>query len=133
MKTMIRISFELKGDFNPQEITQKIGLEPSETWKKGDKGKYKGIRQYDFWCLDTGYINSVSIDEISKGIYNLLKLHREKIAKLISDCGITSVFQIVAKIDGDNTPSIFFSEDIVKLASEFNSYFDIDLYVNHDQ
>ena len=130
MKTRLRFVFELRGDFDPNVITREVALEPSEVWRKGDSGTHKGIRQYDYWCLDTGYVNTLDLEEIAEDIHNKLKLKREQLSKVIADYDITTVFTVVAKIDGNHTPAVSFSEDIVKLGSEFGAFFDIDLYVN---
>tara|TARA_R110002020_G_scaffold97708_2_gene233155 strand:- start:3054 stop:3218 length:165 start_codon:yes stop_codon:yes gene_type:complete len=35
------VYFALTGDkLDPNVITQEIGIEPTESWRKGDKGKY---------------------------------------------------------------------------------------------
>ena len=130
MKTLIRFIFELKGDFDPQVITRKVALEPSETSRKGKAVNPKRAKQYDYWCLDSGYVNSLDFEEITKDIYSQLKQKREQISAVIKEFNITAVFSVVAKIDAGHTPSMYFSDDIVKLASEFGAFFDIDLYVN---
>lgn len=130
METLLRFIFELRGDFDPNDITSEVALEPSETWRKGELGTFKRPKEYDFWCLDTGYINTLDLGEITQDIYSKIKLQREVISKLIKEYDITTVFSVVAKIDGSNTPAVFFSEDIVKLGGEFGAFFDIDLYVN---
>jgi hypothetical protein len=130
MKTLLRLAFELRGDFDPHVITREVALEPSEIWRKGDPGTYKGTKQYDYWCLDTGYVNTLDLEEMSKDVYSKLKLKREQFSKVIAEYDLTAVFVVVAKIDNGNTPSLCFSKDIVKLGGEFGAFFDIDLYVN---
>ena len=132
MKTLLRLVFELRGSFDPSLVTHEVTLEPSEAWRKGDKGKFKALKQYDYWCLDSGYINTLDISEVSGGIYDKLKQKKTEFSKLISVHELTVVFSVIAKIDRTNTPSISFSEEIVKLASEFGASFDIDLYLNTD-
>ena len=129
MNTLLRFIFELKGSFDPDFVTREIALEPSAVWRKGDKGKFKAVKEYDYWCLDSGYITTLDISEASEGIYEKLKQKQAELSKLISDHELTAVFSVIAKIDGSNTPSVSFPEQIVKLASEFGASFDIDLYL----
>lgn len=130
MKTLLRLIFELKGEFSPDMISSTVSLLPSETWRKGDVGKFKVAKQYDYWSLDSGYVNTLDISEVSESIYSKLKQKKAEFTKLISETNLTAVFSLIAKIDGDNTPSITFPEEVVKLASEFGASIDIDLYVN---
>ena len=130
MKTLLRFVFELKGDFSPDVISSRVSLQPTEVWRKGDVGKFKVAKQYDYWSLDSGYVNTLEIYEVSESIYANLKQKKAEFTKLISETNLTAVFSIVAKIDGDNTPSISFPEEVVKLASELGASIDLDLYVN---
>jgi hypothetical protein len=48
------VYFALKGDsFDPKIATERIGVTPTETWEKGDKGRYKSNLEYSCWKLST--------------------------------------------------------------------------------
>lgn len=49
------VYFALHGDdFNPNEITSALGIEPTDSWKKGDKGQYLPNQKYACWKWSTG-------------------------------------------------------------------------------
>ena len=49
-----RVYFALFGDnFSPELITDTINLKPTESWQKGDKGKYNNELQSSAWILST--------------------------------------------------------------------------------
>ena len=44
--------FTLVGEFDPKEITQRMGIEPTDSWMKGDiNGKTKLERKFSRWSL----------------------------------------------------------------------------------
>ena len=48
------VYFALKGeDFNLQDITDRLGIEPTASWRKGDKGKFNASLKYTCWELST--------------------------------------------------------------------------------
>jgi hypothetical protein len=56
------VCFVLKGDdFDPQIITDRIGIEPSDFWRKGDKGKYNPSLNYFCWQLSIDKGNTLKL------------------------------------------------------------------------
>ena len=48
------IYFSLTGnDIEPKGVTNRLDIAPTETWKKGDKGKYNLSLEYSCWKLST--------------------------------------------------------------------------------
>jgi hypothetical protein len=44
--------FTLVGDFNPASITARIGLNPTKSWKKGDRSEQTNLeRKFSRWSL----------------------------------------------------------------------------------
>jgi hypothetical protein len=130
MGTTIRFKFELKGDFDPKTVTTRAGLEPTSFHRKGDQSKYgKNKLDFDYWCLDTGYINSLDLEEISSTIYQQLKTKEDQFSAIIKEFNLLAVFSVVAKIENQNAPSVHFSKELVGLANILHASFDVDLYV----
>jgi hypothetical protein len=49
-----RAYFTLVGDFDPSEITKKLGIEPTRAWKKGEVNPATNLdRKRSRWCLDS--------------------------------------------------------------------------------
>ena len=51
--------FAIKGEFNPDDITRRIGLNPSKVWKKGDK-RNNGT-EYDFSYWEFGFCDEYDV------------------------------------------------------------------------
>jgi len=48
------VYFALTGeDFDTDELTTKLGFTPTQSWRKGDKGKYKPVLEFANWELST--------------------------------------------------------------------------------
>lgn len=48
------VYFSLVGEnFNPDKISQKLAINPTESWQTGDKGKYKKELTFSCWKLST--------------------------------------------------------------------------------
>lgn len=57
-KTNIIVELALKGDnFDVQEITNELGIDPVQTWNKGEDIRQTGKKyQYTLWEYDIGLI-----------------------------------------------------------------------------
>jgi len=59
MKTLMEsdnsyVYFALTGDnFDTDEVTNRLGITPTDSLRKGDKGKYKPIIEFASWKLST--------------------------------------------------------------------------------
>ncbi len=65
MKNDTKVSFEIYGfNFSPQEISNKIGIEPTETWIKGDlkRSGPKGKTQAEIKIKENVWILSSELD-----------------------------------------------------------------------
>jgi hypothetical protein len=56
-------------EFDPQEITEKVGILPTKSWKKGDKDKSLSERKISRWCL---YSRFKKTEELEKHIEDVL-------------------------------------------------------------
>ena len=76
------VYFALTGDnFDPQFVTERLGVTPTETWNKGDKGKYKPTLDYSCWKLSTDkgkecIIVDSLVDEVIEQLFD--KIERNK-------------------------------------------------------
>ena len=69
-----QVYFALKGDnFDSKEITNRLNIEPTESWQKGNVGKYNPSLKNSAWILST---------EIGKEYIDIEKLINEVLSKL---------------------------------------------------
>ena len=105
------VYFALKGDsFDTDEVTNRLGITPSDSWRKGDKGFYKTAVEFAMWRLSTDkgkeYIQIDNlVDEIVSKLYDKIDI----INDLKRQFQLDSVLEIVLYVDtneNNSTPSL---------------------------
>lgn len=123
----------LSDDFLPDDITEKLSIEPSFKWKVGEKinsEKHNRVYKSSGWEISTGYEESLDINEqLNKILYKIHSCH-EVLAQLCLVENIECRFCIVVKIENGQTPAMILSRELIKFASEINAEIEFDLYVN---
>ena len=123
------VYFGLYGeDFDPNEITTIIGIEPTSAQRKGNP-----IPKSTSWKLSVGKIESDLIDvyEMSSKLIEKLKPHKTKIISAISKHQLQAVLQVVLWVSSDDsvpTPAIGFEADSINFISSIGASIDIDTY-----
>jgi Domain of unknown function (DUF4279) len=130
------VYFVLKGDdFNPDEITSKIGINPTNTWSKGDKGKYKPKMGFACWELATGKEN-IEIDKLVNEVVDKLYEKIEIITELKSKYNLLSVLEIVLFIDmnqDESTPSMGHDLKCIEFLYKTMTTTDVDIYTYNSE
>lgn len=110
--------FMIKGDFNPDIISQMLDLSPEQTWKIGDKRKNGTIYDFSFWQFGTCDEYDVYVEnQMLKTIEPLLsKINILKEIKQRYDVDFT--LEIVPTIMGFELQPLYFisCSDMLKMA-----------------
>ncbi|MEI2467902.1 DUF4279 domain-containing protein [Niallia taxi] len=133
-KTKVKVYFSLFGDAFPlEEITERLEITPTETYKKGDLIPNRSIplyRKETSWDLGTGYQVSLDVNNQLQKIINKLKNKASIINEIKDAYSAECKFFIVVKIEEGNTPGLYLDKEIIKFASTIEAEFDVDLYAN---
>lgn len=126
------VYFVLKGDdFDPKEITNNLG-EPTEVWRKGDKGKYNPSLKYSCWKISTIKGKEyIEIDKLVNEIVELLFDKIEKINELKQKLKLNSVLEIVMDIDinpNQSTPALGHNLKTIEFLYKTRTETDVDIY-----
>jgi len=127
------VYFALKGaDFDPKIISDRIGIEPSDSWENGNKGKYNPNLNYSCWKLSTEkgkeYIN---IDKLVDEIVTKLSDKIEITNELKKELNLDSVLEIVLDIDTNPdkpTPAIGHDLKTIDFLYRTQTITDVDIY-----
>ena len=135
MATQIAAQFMLSSpQFNPDEVTVFLGIQPTKTWRCGDKIPKTSLRRkHDAWILSTG---SAELDQehsidLIKQVHSLLdhlRPHTAKLKKICVQLNLEATLSCVLYVEGDDRPAIHFAPDLVKWLAELHADIDIDLY-----
>jgi hypothetical protein len=127
------VYFALKGDnFDTAEVTNKLGITPTNSWRKGDKGKYKPVLEFASWELSTDkgkeyfYIDNL-VDEIVSKLFDKIEI----INDLKSQFQLDSVLEIVLYIDtneDNSTPALGHDLRTIEFLYRTGTTTDVDIY-----
>lgn len=127
------VYFALKGDrFDTDEVTNRLGITPSDSWRKGDKGFYKTAVEFAMWRLSTDkgkeYIQIDNlVDEIVSKLYDKIEI----INDLKRQFQLDSVLEIVLYIDtneDNSTPALGHDLRTIEFLYRTGTTTDIDIY-----
>jgi hypothetical protein len=118
------ISFCLWGAFDPDEISRKVGVAPSETARAGDTvGKDGMKRKNSLWAFGSRLEASAPVDLHVKDILDRLDNNRLVFKELIREFGG------ILEIDGlppDYAPAVSLEAEIVSKMAQYGLRLDID-------
>ncbi|MFJ6211623.1 DUF4279 domain-containing protein [Lysinibacillus sp. NPDC092081] len=132
-KIQVKIYFSLFGDDFPiDDVTEKLEITPTDTYKKGDLIQNRSIfiRKETSWDLGTGYQFSLDVNDQLKQIIGMLQNKSSIINEIKEAYSLECKFFIVIKIEKGNTPALYLDKDIIKFASSIEAEIDVDLYAN---
>ena len=122
--------FAIKGEFNPDDITERLGLMPSKVWKTGDK-RDNGT-EYDFSYWEFGFCEEYDVvteNQMHKTLAPLLR-KIEILKEIRKEFDVIYVLEIVPTVYSENaTPCLAPSMEVIDFCHETRTEIDIDLYV----
>lgn len=127
------VYFSLTGDnFDPQEITKKLGIEPTDWWRKGEKGKYNPKLEFSCWKLSTAKgKENIEIDKLVNEIVEKLFDKIEIINEVKNQYQLDSTLEIILDIDinpENSTPSLGHELKTIEFLYKTKTTTDIDIY-----
>jgi len=132
MTNKAEVYFALYGsEFDPEEATRRIGLEPTSIKRKGEPK----TRKHSFWQISVGRIEGDIIDiyEISSALVAQLAPCAKEIANTRQDLGLEAVLEVVLWISTDeskSTPAIGFDHEVISFLQKVGATIDVDTYRN---
>ncbi len=124
--------FAIKGIFNPNEITEILGLIPSQTWKIGDKRKF-GNGHYDFalWEYGRNEIYDVITENQMMITISNLKSKVSLLREIKQKYDVSFILEAVPHIyAGEPTPALAPGREIIEFCYLTGTEIDIDLYID---
>ena len=127
------VYFAFKGDsFDTDEVTNRLGIKPTDSWRKGDNGFYKSAVEFAMWRLSTDkgkeYIQIDNlVDEIVSQLYDKIDI----INDLKKQFKLDSVLEIVLYIDtneDNSTPALGHDLKTIEFLYRTSTTTDIDIY-----
>ncbi|MBR6559039.1 MAG: DUF4279 domain-containing protein [Clostridia bacterium] len=122
--------FRITGDFDPDVVTEKLGLLPDKSWRIGDK-RHNG-KLYDFASWEFGRCNEYDViteNQMHTTIVPLLD-KVELLNEIRNEYNVVFTLEIVPEIyAGNTTPCLAPSLQVIDFCYATRTEIDIDLYV----
>ena len=139
----ICIYLDIRGDnFQPQSLTERIGIQPTHTHLKGDivpRIKSKIIytkpgtpplrRKDNAWEYNLGYFHTRDSDDISDILEKTFEGKEDLINEFVKQHKLYVILRVVLEIDPLKTPAFGFSRTFTKMLGKLNASIDVDIYV----
>lgn len=129
--TNVMVEFRISGDdYDPAVISNILAIQPSESWKKGDKIRNTiKEREYTGWVMSTGYEESLDINiQLSKMI-NLLRTKEDCLLNIKDKYSLKYRFDIVINIEKQQVPAIYLDTDAISFSNKIGIEYDFDMYI----
>jgi len=125
--------FALSGDdFDPAEITKRLGIEASRSRRKGDQGTYNTCLKFSSWQLSSEKGKEYfDIDQLVDEVISQLTDKVDTIIQLKSEFKLQSILGIVLWIDTNqdqSTPAIGHDLKTIEFLYKTQTETDIDIY-----
>lgn len=118
-------------DFPLEVVTERLGVQPTETWQMGDRINNIIPRLYSFtcWKYESKRLETLEADDVLLPILNVFQSKTDIINQLKEELDLNAhIVLVITMIDG-RTPGLVISPEFSRFASSINASIDIDMYV----
>ena len=114
------------GDFRPESVTAKLGLEPSEAWKKGDQNERTHLeRKFSRWSIDSRLERSASLEDHVRDVLEQVLPNADQIRQVATECKVW--VQLVGFFH-NNYPGFGMDRELISGLAQLNIGVDCDFY-----
>ena len=118
--------FSITGSFDPEEITRRAGIEPSDAWRKGDKHPTNGLeRRFSRWSLRSRLPEESELEVHVADVLEQLDLRSEAFDALSNEYG--GRMQLVGYFH-THYPGLYFERSVVQRLAKYHLEMDCDFY-----
>ncbi|MDO5104271.1 DUF4279 domain-containing protein [Capnocytophaga sp.] len=122
--------FKIIGDFEPDVVSQRLGLTPDNQWRKGDKRRDGSPQEWAMWqfgqCDEYAWQTG---EQMQKTIAPLLSKAAE-LQAIRQEFEVEFVLQIVPSLYADQpTPNVAPSMAVIDFCHQTRTKIDVDMYL----
>ena len=127
-------------DFPLDEVTRRLGIEPTNAWRVGDKVRLTSPleRFYTCWKYKIGPVTSLDVDDVLNPLYDVFHSKVDIINALKEQYDLSVRIVVVIEIENGNKPALTIAPAFSHFANQVGADIDVDLYayayneVEHD-
>lgn len=130
----IGVNFFISGvndqDFDLDEVTAKLGIEPTRTQKQ--EVLRNGTVKPTYWLFALPKVEALAIDDRMNEMRLLLSGKESAINELCEIRGLSADFEVNITAASDELPEIYITSDFLAFAGELNADLGIAMYLDTD-
>lgn len=133
MNTNIKVEFSIFGEeIQIDYVSTKLNIKPDLFYKKGDPIKNNTLykRKEDCWSINTGYQESLDINEQLKQIFDLINGKEKELLKVKNLYNLDMKFDVVINIENNELPAVYLEKHFINFISQIGAEIDFDMYIN---
>ena len=118
--------FTVTGDFDPADISQVVGVSPTECWLRGDVNPRTQLeRKFSRWSLYSRLERTCELEAHIADVIQQLRMHKRQFGEVSLKHG--GVMQLVAYFKA-GYPGLHLERELVESLAEFSLRVDFDFY-----
>ena len=129
------ILFSGNDDFPLDVFTERLGVQPTKTWKVGERvkpndPKNQKLRSYTAWHFEIETKESLDTEDVLRPLLEVFQSKTETINQLKEELILDVSLELVINIYDGYTPGLVIFPEFSKFAAEINACLDVDMYVS---
>lgn len=118
--------FTIADSFDPDEITRRLGVEPSDSWRQGDiHPRTRMERKFSRWCLNSRLAHSEPLETHIADVLAQLDQNADAFASISKEYG--GCMQLVGYFH-EGYPGLDFDAQLVARLARYGLSVDFDFY-----
>jgi hypothetical protein len=116
-------------DLQPEAVTTQLGLQPTRTWKAGEKrGSTRVVERDSGWILRTPARPALEFDDLVSEVLNEIEPRASELLELAKQPGMTVRLDCVGYVTA-TVPSIYFENGLLRRMGALGVDLDVDLFL----
>ena len=121
-------------DFPLDVVTERLGVQPTKTWKVGERVKpnhpmNQSLRSYTGWRFEINTKESLDTEDVLRPLLEVFQTKTDTINQLKEELNLVVHLELVIQIYDGYTPGLVIYPEFSKFAAEINAFLDVDMYV----
>ncbi|MFJ5771680.1 DUF4279 domain-containing protein [Psychrobacillus sp. NPDC093180] len=128
------IIFTGNDDFPLDVVTERLGVQPTKTWKVGERAVPNHpinhfLRSYTAWHFEIETKETPNTDEVLRPLLEVFESKTDIINQLKEELNLNVHLELVIQIYNGFTPGLVIYPEFSRFAAEINAFLDVDMYV----
>ena len=124
------ITFHGNDDFPLEIVTERLGVQPTKTWKVGERVHPNNQleRSYTCWKFESDTLETLDSEEVLRPILDVFQSKIDTINQLKEELDLQVHLELVIQVYDGYTPGLVIYPDLSAFVAAINAFIDIDMY-----